>query len=493
MKVAVLGATGYVGGRLVPALLERGYQVKACGRSLKKLLSRPWANHSNVELCEVDVLNDSSLSHVFSGVQCVYYLIHSMNPHSKNFVNDDRRAAERTSQLAHQAGVKRIIYVGGLGEDSPGLSKHLRSRSEVGCILQQGPVPVTIFRAAMIIGSGSASFEILRYLVERLPVMITPKWVRTLNQPIAIRNVIYYLAECLTVYETVGKTFDIGGPDILTYEELMRIYAEEAKLPRRWIVPVPVLTPRLSSLWIHLVTPVPAYIARPLAEGLSNEVVCQDQEIRQFIPQELLSCREAIALALKRFWSQEVLTSWTDAGLLPPDATLIKGDPKWAGGTELIDDRKLIVRASADDVWGVIRRIGGQTGWYHADWLWALRGWMDKMVGGVGLRRGRRHPVDIAEGDSLDFWRVLEVKPGQSLLLVAEMRLPGAALLEFEIKPLDGQQVQLRQIARFYPKGLWGICYWYSITFLHAYVFGGMIRSIQNRAEKKVDNSYGTK
>ncbi len=298
--LAVLGATGYVGGRLVPRLLAAGYRVRAIGRSLAKLRGRSWAGHPLVELAAGDALQPESLGAALRGASVLYFLVHSMAPGGGDFTRADRDAARNAAGAASAAGVRRIIYLGGLGEDHPGLSRHLRSRAEVARLLQAGPVPVTVLRAAMIIGSGSASFEILRYLVERLPVMVTPRWIDTPCQPIAIRNVLTYLIGCLDCPQTVGQVFDIGQPRIVTYRELMTIYAEEAGLRRRWIVPVPVLTPRLSSYWIHLVTPVPASLARPLAEGLSNPVLCQEQRLATLVPQELLDCRRAIRLALQR-------------------------------------------------------------------------------------------------------------------------------------------------------------------------------------------------
>ncbi len=338
----------------------------------------------------------------------------------------------------------------------------------------------------MIIGSGSASFEILRYLVDRLPVMVTPRWVKTPNQPIAIRNVIEYLCRCLDKKETAGETFDIGGPEVLSYLDLMRIYAEVAGLRKRFVIPVPVLTPRLSSLWIHLVTPVPSYIAQPLAEGLKNPVVCKDTRITRIIPQDLLSCREAITRALMSINNNDVKTHWTDAGEIPPCAAAQTGDPSWAGGTILEDKRVRQVRASARSVWQIVSQIGGHTGWYHGTWLWVLRGFLDRLLGGVGSSRGRRNAVEILPGDVLDFWRVVDVQPERRLRLAAEMKLPGIATLEFRIKESGRDNCEIIQHARFQPRGLAGICYWYILIGLHEYIFGGMIRKIAKLAESSV-------
>jgi uncharacterized protein YbjT (DUF2867 family) len=482
-RILVLGATGYVGGRLLPRLLSGGYTVRASGRSLAKLKSRYWATHQNVELAEVDIQDNDSLRTALKDVDVAYYLVHSMNPQSADFEEADRLAANNMAELAEECGVKRIIYLSGLGEDTPSLSKHLKSRHEVSEILRAGSVPVTVLRAAMIIGSGSASFEILRYLVDRLPVMITPRWVNTPNQPIAIKNVIEYLFGCLEKEETSGQVFDIGGKEIVSYLQLMRIYAEEAGLPKRLIIPVPVLTPRLSSLWIHLITPVPSYIARPLAEGLRNPVICKDHRIEWIIKQDLLDCREAIRRALMRLQFNYVESSWVDAGVIPQYSLAQDGDPQWAGGMTLEDKRVITINASAQNVWSVVSRIGGEQGWYHGTWLWVLRGFIDRVVGGVGLRRGRRDAERLAVGDALDFWRVAIVKENELLALAAEMKLPGLATLEFHVKTVGPSTCELTQHARFQPRGLTGILYWYVLIPLHEYIFGGMLKKIARIAQ----------
>ena len=325
--ILVTGATGYVGARLVPRLLQAGYKVRAMARSTTKLRGRPWANHENLKIIAADIFNQDELLQAISGCSAAYYLIHSMNPQNKDFVEADRRAADNFRHAAERAGLQRIIYLGGLGENQSDLSKHLRSRAEVAQILCSGTVPVTVLRAAMIIGSGSVSFEILRYLVDRLPIMITPRWVRTPSQPIAIRNVLEYLIACLDNEQTIGRVFDIGGSEVLSYQALMDMYAEEAGLGRRIVIPVPFFTPRLSSLWIHLVTPIPAYIARPLADGLRNPAVCKENSIRSIIPLKLLDCRSAIKLAVERINLQTVESHWTDAGAMPPDEWCTAGDP----------------------------------------------------------------------------------------------------------------------------------------------------------------------
>jgi uncharacterized protein YbjT (DUF2867 family) len=434
----------------------------------------------------MDIFDEAQVAEALRDCKVAYYLIHSMNPDHRDFSEADKQAAAIFIRVAEHCHLEQIIYLGGLGEDIPSLSKHLRSRSEVGIILSSGKVPVTTLRAAMIIGSGSASFEILRYLVERLPVMITPKWVYTPTQPIAIRNVLHYLTGCVNNPQTLGKTFDIGGPDRLTYKELMAIYAEEAGLAKRLVIPVPFFTPGLSSYWIHFITPVGAAIARPLAEGLKNPTVCREDAIQEIIPQPLVSCREAIQLALERHRQHQVETHWTDAGWIPPPETIYPGDPHWSGGTVYLDRRSIQIEASIEEIWKPIIRIGGETGWYYGNALWKIRGLMDLLFGGVGLRRGRRDLEALKPGDALDFWRVVDLVPGKRLFLKAEMRLPGEAYLEFELKELAPNRTELVQSARFAPKGLPGIGYWVAVSPLHHFVFNGMLNCIAHASGKWV-------
>jgi uncharacterized protein YbjT (DUF2867 family) len=481
----VTGATGYVGGRLIPLLLKSGHRVRAAARSLDKLRGRSWSSEPGVELVSLDAMNRDSFIEAAHGCRAAYYLIHSMNPQQKDFANADRVAATNMVFAAEKSGLQRIIYLGGLGEQEDQLSDHLRSRAEVANILRSGKVPVTILRAAMIIGAGSASFESLRYLVDRLPLMITPRWVSTPSQPIAIRDALYYLVACLEHDELAGEILDIGGPDVVTYRQLMELYADAADLPKRLIIPVPVFTPKLSSYWIHLVTPVPAYIAQPLADGLRNPALCKDDKIKSILPHELLSCREAIQLALQQLKGQEIETHWTDAGVAPLAEWLQPHDAVWAGGTIYEDKRSLIVDATPEQVWETIVTIGGQTGWYYANWLWQLRGLIDRLIGGVGLRRGRRHPSHLQAGDALDFWRVALVKPVQQLLLRAEMKLPGEAFLGFQIRSVNTNQTELKQVAGFVPSGLSGILYWKLLFPLHSWIFGGMIRAIAARSRER--------
>ena len=485
--ILVTGATGYVGGRLIPALLDAGYRVRAMGRSLEKLACRSWGRHPKVELAKGDVLDRESLETALSGCGTAYYLVHSMIAQKHQFVEADRRAAQNMVAAAAATGIERMIYLGGLAEKKNGvLSKHLRSRIEVADILQSGKIPVTDLRTPMILGSGSASFEILRFLVERLPIMITPRWVRSLNQPIAIRNVVNYLIGCLEHNKTIGQTYDIGGPDVLAYRNLMDIYAQEATLPKRLIIPVPVLTPTLSAYWIHLISPVPHSIALPLTEGLTSDAVCSDKRIQEIIPQKLLSPREAIRTALDKIIEKQVDTCWSDAGGIVTPEWAHCGDADWAGGTIMQCGYRVRLKADLKDVWLPISRIGGHKGYYYANDLWWLRGLADRLIGGVGLRRGRRHPTELHVGDALDFWRVLDVKPNERLLLLAEMKVPGEALLEFKIDSMGDHYTEVQMLSRFLPKGLWGMLYWYSLYPFHEKIFFGMLKAMAKVIDKPI-------
>lgn len=503
----VTGATGYIGGRLVPRLLEAGWSVRCLARSPGKLSDRVWANDPRVTILAGD-MDDASrtvaaggpggagsqkatldpasatplpttpdpLVESLRGCRVAYYLVHAMISAGADYVERDKQMAARFSAAAGAAGVGQIIYLGGLGKTGADLSRHLASRIEVARVLADGPTPVTTLRAAMIIGSGSASFEILRYLVERLPVMITPRWVRTECQPISIRNVLHYLVAAPDVPATSGRTLDIGGPDVFSYHDIMRIMAEELHVARRLVIPVPFLTPKLSSLWIHLVTPLSSHIARPLAEGLKNRVVMENDEAHRLMPQPLLSVRESIRAALVHLEQGDVETSWSAAGVIP-------GDPDWAGGKTFVDRREMDVRATPHALFGAISRLGGQNGWYSSNWLWSIRGWLDLLVGGPGLRRGRRHPERLAYGEALDFWRVTGVEADRRLALHAEMRLPGEALLEFLVEPTGAGGSRLTQIARFRPRGFLGLLYWWLVWPFHGIVFQGMLRGIARAAE----------
>ena len=480
--ILVLGATGYIGGRLVPLLLDTGYRVRAAARSAEKIRCRPYGHHERLEVVTADVRDPASLTTACSGCAAAFYLVHSMDGSNRDFVSTDLAAAENMALAAKEAGLEQIIYLGGMGDhDDPDLSSHLRSRIDVGKTLLAGPVPATVLRAAMIIGSGSASFEILRYLVDRLPFMITPRWVRTESQPIAVSNVLGYLLGCLGNSATYDQTFDIGGPDVLTYQNLFDIYAEEAGLGKRLVLPVPFLTPTLSSYWINFVTPLPASLARPLIHGLRNRVVCTDNRIRKIIPQTLLTCHQAVSLALAKIRQHQVDTCWSDAGPVMVPEFVACGDAPYSGGTVYESNYRVALRGTPDQVWDRIKRIGGETGWYFGNTLWQLRGLQDRLVGGVGLQRGRRDPDNIRVGDALDVWRVLAADPGSRLLLLAEMKLPGEAILEFQIRPMSGDVTELRQIARFLPRGVLGRLYWYTLVPVHGMLFKGMLRGIAKK------------
>ena len=474
--VFLTGSTGYIGGRLVRWLLDRGWTVRVAVRSLDKLQARPWAADPRLQAVEVDLADPERLTQAMRGCGPAYYLVHSMLVAGSDFHAQDQTLARTFADAAAAAGLQRIVYLGGLGETGPGLSEHLASRRAVEEALAAGPVPLTAFRAGVILGSGSASFEILRYLVERLPMMVTPRWVGTECQPIAVRNVLHALVACLTTPATIGATLDLGGPDVISYRELMQTTAEALGLRRRWIIPVPVLTPRLSSWWIHLVTPIDHRLARPLADGLRNRVVCRDDRAIALMPQRLLSVREAIELALGREIAGQIETRWSDAGPMP-------GDPHWSGGTVLSDRRSRPTTASAEAVFSAFCRVGGKHGWYATDGLWRLRGWLDRMVGGPGLRRGRRDPLRLLSGDAVDFWRVTAVETDRRLELTAEMRLPGEARLEWTIVD-HGTYRELIQLARFRPVGLAGLFYWYSVAPLHRLVFPRMLAGVIRAAEE---------
>ena len=473
-RIALAGATGYIGGRLAPRLLDFGYAVRCLVRSPRKLEGRDWNSGPLVEVRKTDLADAPSLTRELSACDAAFYLVHSMMSADDEYARRDLHLAHTFANAARDARVGRIIYLGGLGETGSGLSEHLSSRRNVETALASTGVPVTVLRAAMIVGSGSASFEILRYLVHRLPLMITPKWVSTPCQPIAIENVLAYLVGVLSVPETSGGVFDIGGSEILRYSDIMRIMAEELGLPRRWIVPVPILTPRLSSYWIHLVTPLSKKIARPLAEGLKNEVVCREDRITRLIPQKLLNVREAIHAALGQIESHLVETNWSMAGPIP-------GDPDWSGGTVFRDVREVAIGAPAWAAFRAVCRVGGGHGWY-ANWLWSIRGWLDRLAGGPGLRRGRRDPDNLRYGDALDFWRVTGFDRDRSLSLRAEMRLPGEALLDFRVEAAGERRCVLRQTALFEPRGLFGLLYWYAVLPFHGVVFRRMLAGIQRDA-----------
>ncbi|MFG2137694.1 SDR family oxidoreductase [Streptomyces sp. NPDC048650] len=484
-RCLVAGATGYIGGRLVPELLDAGHRVRCLARSPEKLRDHPWAGRA--EVVRGDVTDAASVGSAMADIDVAYYLVHALGTGS-GFEETDRRAARTFGEQARAAGVRRIVYLGGLtpaGVPERELSPHLRSRAEVGRLLRTSGVPTTELRAAVIIGSGSASFEMLRYLTERLPVMVTPSWVRTRIQPIAVRDVLRYLVGAAGMPDDVNRSFDIGGPDVVTYVEMMQHYAEISGLPQRLILPVPVLTPRLSSHWVGLVTPVPRAIARPLTESLRHEVVCREHDIARYVPDRPgrpIAFPAALSLALQRVRDAKVTTRWSSAAVPGAPSDPLPTDPDWAGGSLYTDRRELAADASPDALWRVIEAIGGDNGWYSFPLAWAVRGWLDRLVGGVGLRRGRRDAERLRVGDSLDFWRVEEIEPGRLLRLRAEMRLPGLAWLEMRVDQGASGGTHYRQRAVFHPHGLLGHVYWWAISPFHTLVFGGMARNITRTA-----------
>ncbi|MFJ4124466.1 SDR family oxidoreductase [[Kitasatospora] papulosa] len=492
LRCLVTGATGYIGGRLVPELLEAGHQVRCLARTPEKLRDYPWAGE--VEVVEGDVTDAESLGAAMRGIDVAYYLVHALAS-GPGFEKTDRDAARTFGEQAKAAGVRRIVYLGGLTPaDVPerDLSPHLRSRAEVGHILLASGVPTAALRAAVIIGSGSASFEMLRYLTERLPVMVTPSWVSTRIQPIAVRDVLRYLVGSARMPADVNRTFDIGGPDVMTYRDMMQKYAEVATLRQRLILPVPMLSPGLSSHWVGLVTPVPASIARPLAESLRYEVVCHEHDIAEHVPDgpgQPFSFATALSLALQRVREAKVSTRWSSASTPGIPSDPLPTDPDWAGGSLYTDERELDVDASPEALWRVIEGIGGVNGWYSFPLAWAVRGWLDRLVGGVGLRRGRRDAQRLRVGDSLDFWRVEEIEPGQLLRLRAEMRLPGLAWLEMYAEEGRDGRSHYRQRALFHPFGLLGHAYWWSVSPFHAVIFGGMARNIAQAADRQTEST----
>ena len=478
MKPLILltGATGYIGGRLL-RLFEAEQSPLRC------LVRRPELLRGRVttetEVVAGDLLDEESLRRAMTGVHAAYYLVHSMGT-SQGFEETDRRAATCFAAAARAAGIRRIIYLGGLGDRSLQLSPHLRSRQEVGEILRQSGVPVIEFRASIVIGSGSLSFEMIRALVERLPAMITPRWVRILAQPIAIDDVLRYLRAALDVRADGSPIFEIGGPDCISYGELMREYARQRGL-RRFMIPVPVLTPRLSSLWLGLVTPGYARIGGKLIGSIRHPTVVQDDNALRVFPFRPMGIHEAIGQALRDEDRKYAGTCWSDA--------LSAADPvrSWGGvrfGNRLVDSKQARVPVPPSAAFVPIRRIGGSAGWYYGNWLWTLRGWIDLLMGGSGMRRGRPANKELKVGDTVDCWRVESFEPGKRLCLAAEMKMPGRAWLEFEVRG-DGDGSIIRQTAVFDPVGLSGLLYWYSVFPLHQFVFAGMLRGIARAAQRQ--------
>lgn len=483
-RILVTGASGYVGGRLVRALLNEGLTVRVNVRDKKKISGQIWANE--VEVSVGNATNFEEMKVALDGVHTAFYLLHSIGVGS-DFDELEAQMAKNFAQAAEASGVKQIVYLGGIANVEK-QSKHLASRARTGKELSSTTVPVLELRAGIVIGSGSASFEMLRHLTHRLPIMTTPKWVSNRTHPIAIRDVLWYLTNAAKLEKPVSGIFDIGGPEILSYADMMQKFAKCSGLRRRWIIKVPVLTPKLSSLWIGFVTPVPTRLARPLIGSLINETVADPKKSIDAIipkpPEGLIDVTTAINLALSRTTSNQVETRWSDANVITAPWQKAQSDPDWAGEITLRDKREVLTDAPIDCVWKSIEQIGGETGWYGADFLWWARGVLDRLVGGVGIRRGRRDPKHLRVGDSLDFWRVEAIEKEKVLRLYAEMILPGKAWLEFRISN-EGEKVQIVQEATFSPRGLGGQLYWYAVLPLHAFVFPTMLRNIVRSSKRK--------
>jgi uncharacterized protein YbjT (DUF2867 family) len=486
MRVLVTGATGYIGGRLVPRLVAAGHDVRVLVRRPERLRDVPWA--SDVEIVEGDLVDSAAVERAVAGVDAVYYLVHGMAA-GGDFEAVERTAARNVAEASAAAGVRRIVYLGGLHPESAELSRHLRSRVEVGRLLLASGVPTIVLQAGVVIGSGSTSFEMIRHLTEVLPYMPAPRWVRSSIQPIAIRDVLHYLLAAVEVPAEVNRAFDIGGPDVYRYGQLMNGYAVEAGLRQRPIAALPVLTPWLAGQWVNLVTPIPRRLAVPIIESLQFDCVVHDRDIDAVIPppaEGLVPYRRAVRRALARARAGEVETSWRDAGVPGAPSDPLPSDPEWAGHSVFVDERERRSTATPAALWAVIEGVGGQRGWYSFPLAWALRGWIDQMTGGVGLRRGRRHPDRLHEGDALDFWRVERLDRGRLLRLRAEMRVPGRAWLELRAEPDGpGERAGSRYLQRavFFPRGLAGRLYWWAILPFHGVIFEGMANRITAEAE----------
>lgn len=481
----VTGATGYIGGRLAPRLATAGHDVRVLVRDRSRLRDTPWA--AEVEIVEGDLSDAASVGAAMRDVDVLYYLVHSMSG-GGDFERAEKEMAGTVARAASAAGVRRIVYLGGLHPDVPPerLSPHLRSRAAVGDVLLSSGVPTIALQAGIVIGSGSASFEMIRHLTEVLPYMPAPKWVRNRVQPIAVRDVLHYLLAAADVPSEVSRAFDIGGPDVYRYGQLMNGYALEAGLRQRPIASLPVLTPWLASQWVNLVTPIPRALAVPIISSLQHDAVCREHDIAEWIPDPeggLTGYRRAVRLALAKERVGEVETSWQDDPVDGAPSDPLPSDPDWSGHTVFVDTRERRSSASPDALWSVIERIGGANGWYSASLLWRIRGTMDKIVGGTGLRRGRRDPARLVPGDAVDWWRVETLDRGRLLRLRAEMRVPGRAWLELRADPGPGGGSIYRQRAVYFPRGLVGRLYWFAVLPFHALIFPGMARRITRAAE----------
>lgn len=470
VRALVFGATGYIGTNLVPYLVARGVSVRASARNIEVLAGRGW---EGVELVAADVLKPETLPAALEGVDVAYYLVHSMAA-GRNFGRLDLEAADNFAGAAASAGVGRIVYLGGLVPEAAS-SEHLVSRRDTGERLRQGRVPVTEVRAGIIVGPGSAAFEVMRDLVSYLPVMITPRWVRSKAPPIALPNLLEYLYRLPQGPETAGRIFEVGGPQMLTYGEMMRELARILGKPLV-IIPVPLLTPGLSAKWLRLVTSVPTNIARALIEGLAHDITADDREARELAPQELLDFRAAVQATLEAERNNAVASRWTEGALMfrdyRPDFSFYA---KRIGATAEAE-------ASSAAVWDEVSSIGGQNGYYYLNWLWRTREVLDWLIGGPGLRHGRRHPSELRVGDMIDSWRVVAMEPQRRLTLRFGMRAPGAGVLEFALQPLDQGRTQVNATTYWHPAGVWGLLYWYALAPVHGLVMKGLARRIAERS-----------
>jgi len=478
--IAVTGSTGYVGGRLVPRLLESGYRVRCVTRSKESLANRSWSNQ--VDIVEADLQNKDQTLTALADADRAFYLVHSMTA-QRNFAEAEENMASVFAESANQSNLKQIVYLGGLGEDNLEKSLHLQSRHNVGKILAAGQTPVSELRAAVIIGSGSASFEMLRSLVEVLPVMVVPRWVtKTQCQPISIGDVLENLLHVLNSDEPVNHILEIGGPEVVTYREMMHAYTKVAGLRRRVILPVPVLTPRLSSHWVNLVSPLPFTLARALIDSLTTDVIVQGDYEKRGTLSNKDTLEAAIGKALARIKELEIPTRWSDTSSFKDPAIPESTDPVWSGGKILVERREIVTSASEDALMKTICSVGGDNGWFAFNWLWAIRGFVDKLLGGVGLRRGRRHPTDLRVGDTVDFFKVTSVTENR-LQLLAEMRVPGHAWLEWNVKRMENGDSLVTQQALFVPKGVLGRAYWYVLLLPHIVIFSRMLNNLVEKAE----------
>jgi len=492
MRILVTGATGYIGGRLVPRLIEAGHEVRVFVRDPERLRDVPWAG--DVEVVQGDLAHADDVRRAVTDIEVLYYLVHSMSGKG-DFEAAERHVATTVAAAARDASVARIVYLGGLHPDGP-LSRHLASRKEVGDILLASGVPTVALQAGVVIGSGSASFEMIRHLTEVLPYMPAPKWVRNFIQPIAVRDVLHYLIGAASLPPEVNRTFDIGGPDVLRYGQMMNGYAVEAGLKQRPIASLPVLTPYLASQWVNLVTPIPRSLAVPIISSLQYDAVVSESDIAELIPAPeggLTRYRTAVRYALSKMREGEVETSWRNGAVEGAPSDPLPSDPEWSGATVFTDVQEVPSDADPEALWRVVEGIGGDNGWYSLPVAWAARGWLDKLVGGVGLRRGRRHPDTLAPGDALDFWRVEELDRGRFLRLRAEMKVPGRAWLEFTVEPREGGGSLLRQRAIFFPSGLGGRLYWMAVLPFHGVVFSGMATAMAGKAAEIATTKTVTK